>query len=310
MAPDFVSYSGLIIDDIVLPDGRTFFNMLGGGGTHALAGMRVWSGRLGYFAAVGSDFGSSHRELLEGLGIDLRGLIERNGFPTARAWQLFEPDERRIEVFRTRIEDFYRLEARFEEMPRDYLAARGYHLSHGTLDDMVNLVTRLRAVNPTARIGWEPTPLQHSGSEEAFRAVLTQVDVFSPDESEAREITGKQTRREMFDTLLEWGAPVAALRMGARGSQVVTAEGASYAVPAVPTTVVDTTGAGNAYVGGFLVGFTNGDDVAEASAKAAVSASFAVEQFGVPQFDERTPAIAESRLEWARERTVEGSAVL
>jgi sugar/nucleoside kinase (ribokinase family) len=78
----------------------------------------------------------------------------------------------------------------------------------------------------------------------------------------------------------------------------------------VPTTVVDTTGAGNAYVGGFLVGFASGDDAAEAGVKAAVSASFAVEQFGVPQFDERTPAIAESRLVWARERIVEGSAAL
>ena len=28
MNPDYVAYSGLIIDDIVLPDGRTFFNTL------------------------------------------------------------------------------------------------------------------------------------------------------------------------------------------------------------------------------------------------------------------------------------------
>ena len=66
--PDYVAYSGLIIDDIVLPDGRTYFNTLGGSGTHALIGMRVWSDRLGYFAAVGSDFGRDHRQQLERLG--------------------------------------------------------------------------------------------------------------------------------------------------------------------------------------------------------------------------------------------------
>src|ERR687890_1283947 len=89
MKPDYIAYSGLIIDDIVLPDGRTFFNTLGGSGTHALVGMRVWSDRLGYFAAVGSDFSQDHREQLDRLGVDLRGLFERDGFPTARRWQLF-----------------------------------------------------------------------------------------------------------------------------------------------------------------------------------------------------------------------------
>ena len=78
------------------------------------------------------------------------------------------------------------MEARFEEMPADYRAARGYHLSHGTLDEMVELLARVRAVNPTACIVWEPTPLQYAGSAQAYRAVLAQVDVFSPNESEAR----------------------------------------------------------------------------------------------------------------------------
>ena len=305
MKPEYVAYSGLIIDDIVLPDGRTYFNTLGGSGTHGLVGMRVWSDRLGYFAAVGSDFDRSHRELLERLGIDLRGLIERDGYPTARAWQLFEPEERRVEVFRTDIEDFYRHEARLEEMPSDYLEARGYHLHFGTLAQTAELVEKLRAVNPTARLVWEPTPLQFTGTGDEFHAVLSQVDLVSPDLDEARQMTGQSTTEGMVETLLGWGVPAVALRMGARGSLVTTAEGETYAVPAVPTDVVDTTGAGDAYCGGFLVALGNGVDVAEAGARAAVSASFAIEQFGVPLLDKQTRVAAERRLAWARERIVE-----
>jgi ribokinase len=309
MAPDFVSYSGLIIDDIVLPDGRTFMNTLGGSSTHALIGMRVWSDSLGYFAAVGDDFSAEHRSQLEELGIDLRGLIVREGHATARAWQLFEPDERRIEIFRTSMDEFYQLETHFSELPAAYLRARGYHVSHGTLEAMIDLTAHLRAVNPHARIAWEPTPLQHEGSETDYRIVLPQIDCFSPDRSEALAITGHQSAPQAAATLLAWGAPIVAVRMGAHGSMVFTASGDSFAVPAIPTAVVDTTGAGNAYVGGFLIGLADGDDPAEAGARAAVSASFAIEQFGVPRFDERTREIAETRLAWARERIDAGTAV-
>jgi ribokinase len=292
----------LIIDDIVLPDGRTHFNTLGGSGTHALVGMRVWSDRLGYFAAVGSDFSTGHREQLERLGADLRGLIEREGYPTARAWQLFETEARRVEVFRTDIEDFYRHKAQLEEMPPDYLEARGYHLHFGTLAETVELAEKLRAVNPTAYLVWEPTQLEFTGTDDEFHAVLSRVDLVSPDLDEARQMTDQTTTQGMIETLLGWGVPAVALRMGRRGSLVASVAGEVYAVPAVPTNVVDTTGAGDAYCGGFLVALGTGVDTEEAGAWAAVSASFAIEQFGVPTFDEQTCVEAERRLAWARER--------
>src|SRR5262245_9984445 len=90
VTPEYVTFSNLIIDDIVLSDGRSFMNTLGGAGTHALIGMRPWSERLGMLASIGADFDLQHRVLLEALGVDLRGLIEREGYQTARAWQLFE----------------------------------------------------------------------------------------------------------------------------------------------------------------------------------------------------------------------------
>src|SRR5262245_36281518 len=208
--------------------------------------MRLWSERLGYFAAVGSDFTAEHRSQLERLGIDLQGLIQRDGFPTARAWQLFEPDERRVEVFRTDIDDFYRLEARFEEMPPVYREARGYHVCHGNFAAAIDVVRNLRAVNPEACIVWEPTPLQVAGTDEEKRTLFALVDLFSPDLTEARQLTGQTAPQAMMETFLGWGARVVALRLGARGSRIDTRDGASYQIPAVPVTVVDTTGAGDA----------------------------------------------------------------
>ena len=113
----------------------------------------------------------------------------------------------------------------------------------------------------------------------------------------------KQTDLEdTVQTLLDWGVPIVALRMGADGSLVRTAEGEGWRIPAVPTEIVDVTGAGDAYCGGFMVGLGEGLSTVEAALRASVSASFALEQFGVPNFDEETVAEAERRLTWARER--------
>ncbi len=305
--PDFVTFSGLIVDDIVLPDGRTYFNTLGGSGTHALVGMRVWSERLGYFAAVGPDFDSGHREQLEAMGIDLRGLLVRPGMRTPRAWQLFEEDERRVEVFRTSLDEFYRNDPTLDELPSSYARARGFHLNRGTPTATLDLATRLRAANPDVCLAWEPTPLNVSAPVEMFRAILPLVDVVSPDRGEAREMTGQDNPETAIEALLEWGARIVALRMGAMGSRVATERGDRYLVPAAPATVVDTTGAGDAYCGGFLVALGQGDDPATAAARASVSASFAIEQFGVPSFGDDAARKAEERFRWVRERIAASS---
>ena len=71
-------------------------------------------------------------------------------------------------------------------------------------------------------------------------------------------------------------------------------------LPAVPTTIVDVTGAGNSFCGGFMTGL--GDDLSplEAGLRAAVSASFALEQIGLPQWDRIPFAEANSSMPFAQ----------
>src|ERR1700712_3086057 len=85
---------GPIIDDIVFPDGRTAMGVLGGGGTYAVAGMRVWSADVGLLGNVGADFDTA---MLDGLDIAGNGL-RVNERPTPRAWQLFEEDGQRTQI--------------------------------------------------------------------------------------------------------------------------------------------------------------------------------------------------------------------
>lgn len=304
MTPDYVTFSNIIIDDIVLWDGRTFMGTLGGSGTHAVIGMRVWSDRVGLVATVGHDFEAAQRVQLEKLGTDMRSVVTREGYQTARAWQIFEPDERRIEIMRTNIADFFKFTPYFEDMPPDYQQVRGFHLQWGqTFEELLDLIHRLKQANPQVCLVWEPSPDHMDGPPEMYQQILGQIDLFSPDLEQAQHISKHTGVEEAADAFLKWGVPRVAIRMGAKGSIVRTTSGESWNIPAVPpAALVDVTGAGNAYCGGFLVGLGQGLDTLEAALWAAVSASFAIEQFGVPDFDEKTTVEAERRLAWAREK--------
>lgn len=298
----YVTLSNLIIDDIVLPDGRTFMSTLGGAGTHALVGMRVWSDGLGYAATIGPEFDETHRQALTRFGVDLQGLIVREEYHTARAWQVFEPDERRIEVFRTDLAQFERHKITLRELPEAYQRARGLHIQWGSLSEIAEVVDKLRAINPDMVIVLEPGPDHLQQAPAAFQALLPHLTLFSPDQSEAEAITGRSNPIDMCRVLLDWGAPLVALRMGENGSMVMGSNRDGWRLPAPPTTIVDVTGAGNSYCGGFVTGLGHGLSPPEAGLRAAVSASFALEQFGLPPWNTPPQEEAQRRLQWARER--------
>jgi sugar/nucleoside kinase (ribokinase family) len=303
LTPDYITFSNIIIDDIVLWDGRTYMGTLGGAGTHALIGMRLWSDRLGFVATIGHDFERAQYAQLEKLGIDMRGVITRDNYQTARAWQLFEPDERRIEVMRTELEDFFDYTPYFSDMPEDYHRVKGVHVQWGrNFEELIGLLNQFRQANSQVSLVWEPALEHLDGEAEQFKPLFSRLDLLSPDLEQAEMITGQTDPEKVVESLLALKASRVAIRMGAEGSLVSSGEGEIWKIPAVPpAAIVDVTGAGNAYCGGFLVGLGQRLTVVEAALRAAVSASFSLEQFGVPDFETSLFEEAERRLIWARE---------
>ena len=85
--------------------------------------------------------------------------------------------------------------------------------------------------------------------------------------------------------------------MGVQGALVSRQdEGRVYRIPAVPVEVVDPVGAGNAFCGGFLVGWVESGDLRTAGLYGCVAASFAVQQVGVPTVTVDLRAEAQRRL--------------
>jgi fructokinase len=91
------------------------------------------------------------------------------------------------------------------------------------------------------------------GSEEELIAALQLVDVLKPCKAAAREITGESDYEKMASKLLVLGPKIVALTMGADGC-LLAAGNEMVRVPPFQVAVVDSTGAGDAFMGGLSYG--------------------------------------------------------
>ena len=293
LSVNFAAIAGLIIDDIVLPTGETRMGVAGGSGTHSVWGMRIWSESVGLLASYGADCPAEILAAFDQAGIVLQRAAV-NPEPTPRCWQVFEFDQHRTEIFRTSEADFYRLQPVLTDIPSAWQSAAGFHLLHEAKD--IPAFARYLRNGGVGCILAEPPPTDFvPENQEQFAAFLPLVDVFSPNREESAQLLGFDNPDAIVARFLEMGAPLVALRMGEAGSLVAT-PAARWRIPACSVPVVDVTGAGNSYCGGFLVGYAETGDPHIAGLYGAVSASFTIEQFGLPAIDQMTTERAKQRL--------------
>lgn len=293
---DYVVFN-VIIDDIVFPDGRTKMGILGGGGPQAAFGMRLWSNSVALVAAVGSDLPANVRSDLEMLDISLEGLYDL-GLPTPRAWQVMEEDGRRTEIWRISAEAiFASLDCPWTRIPAGLQKAQAYHMCLEPLKPAFTFLSDVHTDGSMVSAETSEIPPRQVTQKE-LESFLANLDIFSPNVSEAEAMLGPASPEEIVAKLINAGASCVALRMGAEGALVAdTQSGQMVHVPAVETAVVDPIGAGNAFCGGFLVGWRETGDIQLAALYGSVSASFLVEQIGLPSFSQAVCKEAQNRLD-------------
>ena len=121
----------------------------------------------------------------------------------------------------------------------------------------------------------------------ALPTELCEVDVISPNVSEAEVITGQKADEadERVDKLvasdlIARGARSAVLKLGARGSLVVTAEGEIEKIRPYKVDIVDTTAAGDAFTASLAVGLARGLDLPQSARIANAAGALACTKFG------------------------------
>lgn len=106
----------------------------------------------------------------------------------------------------------------------------------------LNLITSLDTV-------WDAFGIWFEGIKDS----LSYIDYFFTSLEEARMISGRKEKEEICSFFLEKGVKNVCLKMGENGSYIVN-KNENYYFPALKVNVVDTTGAGDGYVAGFIKG--------------------------------------------------------
>ena len=119
---------------------------------------------------------------------------------------------------------------------------------------------------------------------------LPYIDYFMPNIEEARMISGLENRHEMQQFFFDLGATTIVFKMGVEGSSIMTKNADEIRVPAYRVNVVDTTGCGDAYCAGFIVGLSKGWSAVESaqlgSACGSLVATGLGSDAGIVNFDE------------------------
>ena len=281
-------------DTVVTPEGSRK-EALGGSATYFSASCSYFA-PVSVVAVVGADFLPEHRELLAARGVDLSGLetVEGETFRWSGVYSAEDVNARstldtQLNVFA----DFApSLTEEQRRAPHLFLANIDPDLQRDVLDQMS---PRPKLVGLDSMNFW----IERKNSN--LRSVISGADVLFMDEGEARSLASEVNLVRSAHRMMDFGMEAVVIKRGGHG--VLMQHGDDlFAAPAIPLeNVVDPTGAGDAFAGGFM-GYLSatGDASAAGFRRAAVvgtvMGSFAVESFSLDRLASLTREDVEGRF--------------
>lgn len=298
---DVLALGGIAVDLIVLVQGfpriggetriTSYQKCAGGSGANFAVAVSRLGLRSGFIGKVGDDdHGSFLLQEFKKEGVDTSLVTVERGLETSIVISLIdERGERTMLSYPGANTQLSPEDVDFSRLSRSrLLQVSGYSFIHDPQKS-----TTLEAMR-TAResgvlVSLDPSPLIGRVDPKVVKEALKLTNIIFPNMAEARALTGRQHTKSMVTRLLEMGPMIVALKLGWRGC-LVGKEGQHILSPGFKVKVVDTTGAGDAFDAGFVVGYLEGWDLTKvakfANAVGAISTTKVGAREGLPFFGE------------------------
>lgn len=286
---DILTIGEINVDLIVGHDARPIFGQfekivddatltVGGSGTIFAMGAAQLGLRVAYCGVVGDDtFGRFMLDHLHQRRIDTRGVIIDSALKTGLSIILNVDGDRAILTYMGAIDALRAEQVNSELLAQcHHIHITSFFLQHNLRPGLAALLAQARAGGATVSLdtNWDPTEQWDDG----LLDVLAQCDLFLPNEQEARAITRTATVDDALTSLATM-IPTVAIKCGAEGA-VCRRGDQTVRDPGFPMEVVDTTGAGDSFNGGFLYGWLYGWELADALALGCACGSLSTQAAG------------------------------
>ncbi|MBM4429836.1 MAG: carbohydrate kinase family protein [Chloroflexi bacterium] len=316
----YFTAGGLRIDYLITADQQVHLQEMGGNAIYSAVGARTWTPEVGILSRVGENYPQQWLEQLQRARMRTDGVVRVPGQHDMRTFYAYPDLETRVDTdpqqHFARLglsppaeladyvdstpgqdeEDWTPLAIRPGDVPASYRAARAALLcpqgwaSHRALSAALCEQGVIVLLDLGERY-IKSVPL------EQVLCMLRYVHTLLPSEQELETLLGPADPLWAAQRLTEAGPALIVIKMGSRGSFLYSRTGGrGWRIPAYPVQVVDVTGAGDAYCGGFMVGYEETRDPILAACYGAISASFVLEGFGALYALRHTRAEAEARL--------------
>ena len=307
---NFVTAGGMRIDYLITHAGEAQINQIGGNALYAAVGAALWQQPIGLWARLGENYPREMLKTLPQQAIVGDGLVPVAGWQDHRTFFAYTPNGPRddsnpaahfarigqplppeLETYQLSTPnlehptDYDPLALRPEDWPSAYDDITAVHLAPLSLATHMHTPQKLRQQG-VPQITLDPGErYMIPECADYVRQILPQIDVFLPSRMEIYSLFGEGVDLwETAVTLHQWGANIVVIKNGRHG--VLVSDGKNGRKAHIPAyhqnskNVVDVTGAGDSFCGGFMVGLAQTQDPIQAAQYGTISSSLVVEGYG------------------------------
>jgi cytidine kinase len=259
---------------------RTETRILGGAATFASVSSSMFA-PTSIVAAVGSDMPAEHIRALSSKGIDTKGIIIIQGSKTFHYDSSFDYDLSNRTTNKT---DLGVIAGFDPVIPEEYIKSDYVYLANNDPKQNIKILQHFQ--NPRLVV-CDTIEFWINGSRNDVVKMIGMTDGVVINDNEARLLCKEANLAKCAKKIMSWGSKFAIIKKGENGAILFTKEGLVFPTAAFfLDEIVDPTGAGDSFAGGFLghiarKGVMNFATMKEAVIYGNVMGSFAVEDFGI-----------------------------
>ncbi len=290
------------IDTVKTPHGCSE-NCIGGSAIYFTMAASFFS-RVRFIGVIGADCPFNIPELFTGKDVDLRGLEIR---PTSKTFRWAGTYK---ETMDDRVTDSIELNVLAERppvVPRAFVDSRFVFLANAAPREQIQLLSQIQAPVFVAADTMDFWMTDHYLPD--LQELLKKIHCLVINADEAKLLAKQLNLVRAAEQILTMGPSIVIIKKGESGSLMCLKDGNKFILPAYPATeVIDPTGAGDSFAGGFM-GYlaqartTDFETLKTAVAYGTVVASFTVADFSLDGLKTITRQDIDQRLEMLREFT-------